>query len=326
MQQSLRARVVLLPRWALPLPRRALPLLALPPLAMGAAGRCRPRAATKTLRPPRLNGAAATGPAGAAVTGPAGAAVTGPGATAATSGVGAQSAHRAHMHALMWLPSLQNSCVDWLAAADLAPRGCGLAPFDSRQGTPHLPVGAARAATARSVTLPPAAETEARNLQVYFKDTLNAIPCHESLLWNLGGGVLMKYAGGYVEKHQDGFWRKWHMLPQRLPMQRFNGRTKYLVAPTFATAPQHVLLKKYLACRQRPSTMSFESGCVGVGQTRMPRGHTKSASGRPWAQAWPPCFWSSGSCSTLPWWNQTGSFGAVAHRPCPATCNLCAAP
>ena len=48
------------------------------------------------------------------------------------------------------------------------------------------------------------------------------------------------------------------MLLQRLPLQRFNGPTKHLVAPSFSTAGEHVLLGKHLACRQRPCGMTFK--------------------------------------------------------------------
>ena len=67
-----------------------------------------------------------------------------------------------------------------------------------------------------------------------------------------------RFAQAYLQQCWPGE-AELQMLLQRLPMQRFNGRAKHLQAPTFASAPDHTLLQKYLCCTHRSPAISLKA-------------------------------------------------------------------
>ena len=71
----------------------------------------------------------------------------------------------------------------------------------------YVTVQSSRDASDDTMKLPRSQEADSMNLSPYFISTMEGLPCQEFLVWNLGGGMLLKYAAGYVPKYHEALGR-----------------------------------------------------------------------------------------------------------------------
>jgi hypothetical protein len=193
-----------------------------------------------------------------------------------------------HLHALVWLRAMDACLLHHLVAASLPAYNNPLRPYvhyvqPSRASPKDLQLSKTSSSKVSEMTLERDSKSDALHLRCYFKDILAAFPSHEDLQWGLEGGMLLKYAAGYLDKHSDGLAKEifegqpdgWQMAkrvlqtwrpaePQMwstilsLQLSNHSGQSRRVNVPdisrTLGRCTEYIA---YLSCEGRPADLSF---------------------------------------------------------------------
>lgn len=215
-----------------------------------------------------------------------------------------------HFHTLIWLERAEAAKLEYVITADLPAAGTAARCIASAVQGSHMPAHDVREAPTRVTRWAGevqgyewrySAAAAAAGIRPYILEILTALRSHMDVQVvgsTAGISAYMAKLSKYLAKdHRDEAhgcdtdpWRFAHsflqqrrpgeaelqMLLQRLPLQRFNGRCKHLVAPTFASAADHTLLQKYLGCTHRAPFVSFKAWLRAY-RTDVPRPHPYKA-------------------------------------------------